>query len=300
MLEHTFIHIQGIGEKTERSLWRKGILTWKDALGSADRVFPRGRGAFIREQLEDSFRHRGDPLFFHDRLPPSEHWRLYEAFRDRVVFLDIETSGGYQGLEEITLIGIHDGREFKTFVSGDNLADFEIAVSSFDLVVTFNGTSFDLPFIRRAFPNISLPAVHIDLRFVMRRLGYRGGLKKIEKEVGVERERAIDGMNGLDAVRLWRAFQWGDRSALDLLIRYNAADVLNLQPLMAMASREIKSRLLGMSFPSPPGPSARSSEPSRSGSACPPSGGDERPGREADRPHRTSGEEAPPRNNPFP
>ena len=61
--------------------------------------------------------------------------------------------------------------------------------SSFDLVVTFNGTSFDLPFIRRAFPNISLPAVHIDLRFVMRRLGYRGGLKKIEKEINTVKDK---------------------------------------------------------------------------------------------------------------
>jgi uncharacterized protein YprB with RNaseH-like and TPR domain len=239
-------------------------------------------------------------MFFRDRLPPSEHWRLYETFHDRVIFLDIETSGGYQELEEITLVGIYDGREFKSFVNGDNLADFEVAVSSFDLVVTFNGTSFDLPFIRRAFPNISLPTVHIDLRFVMRRLGYRGGLKKIEKEMGLERERAIDGLNGFDAVRLWRAFQWGDRGALDLLIRYNAADVLNLKPLMDMASREIRNRLLGMSYPSHPAPSARSSEPSRSGSACPPSGGDERPGRGADRPHRTSGGGAPPGSNFFP
>jgi uncharacterized protein YprB with RNaseH-like and TPR domain len=246
MLEHTFIHVQGIGEKTERSLWNRGILTWKDFLTRGERIFPDRRDRSIREQLEDSLRHREDPLFFRDRLPSSEHWRLYETFRERAVFLDIETSGGYQGMEEITLIGIYDGREFKTFLNGGNLPDFEIAISGFDLVITFNGTSFDLPFIRRAFPHITLPAVHIDLRFVLRRLGYRGGLKKIEREVGMQREGAIEGMDGFDAVRLWRAFQWGDRSALDLLIRYNAADVLNLKPLMDMASREAKNRLLGI------------------------------------------------------
>jgi uncharacterized protein len=244
MLEHTFIHVQGIGEKTERSLWGRGILTWEDFLARGDRIFPLARDCFVRDQLEDSLNHRQDPIYFRDRLPPSEHWRLYESFRERAVFLDIETGGGYQGLEEITLIGIYDGREFRTFLNGANLPDFEIAISRFDLVITFNGTSFDLPLIRRSFPHIALPAVHIDLRFVLRRLGYRGGLKKIERDLGVQRESAIEGMDGFDAVRLWNAFQWGDQGALDLLIRYNAADVLNLKPLMDMASREVKNRLL--------------------------------------------------------
>jgi uncharacterized protein len=258
MLEHTFIHVQGIGEKTEKNLWHRGILTWEDFLARGEGVLPRGRERLMRKQLEDSLRHRRDPGFFRDRLPSSEHWRLYETFRERAVFLDIETSGGYQGLEEITLIGTYDGREFKTFLNGANLQDFELAISDFDLLVTFNGTSFDLPFIRRAFPNISLPAAHIDLRYVLRRLGYRGGLKKIERELGMQRESAIEGMDGFDAVRLWKAFQWGDRTALDLLIRYNEADVLNLKPLMDMASREVKNRLLGqVSREGSPGVSSR-------------------------------------------
>ncbi|MBN2123291.1 MAG: ribonuclease H-like domain-containing protein [Deltaproteobacteria bacterium] len=243
MLEHTFIHVQGIGQKTERNLRQRGILTWEDFLVRGEGIFPSARDRFIRGQLEDSVRHREDPVFFRDRLPSSEHWRLYEAFRERAVFLDIETGGGDQGLEEITLIGIYDGREFRSFLNGRDLADFETAIAQYDLVITFNGTSFDLPMIRRFFPNIALPAVHIDLRFVLRRLGYRGGLKKIEKDLGVLRESSIEGMNGLDAVRLWNAYRWGDRSALDLLIRYNEADVLNLKPLMEMASREARERL---------------------------------------------------------
>jgi uncharacterized protein YprB with RNaseH-like and TPR domain len=244
MLEHTFLHVQGIGEKTERNLWQRGILTWQDYLARGEGIFPRGRDRLVRDQIEDSIRHREDPLFFRDRLPPSEHWRLYETFRDRTAFLDIETSGGYQGLEEITLIGMYDGRGFRNFLDGSNLADFEVAIAGFDLVITFNGTSFDLPVIRRSFPHITLPAVHIDLRFVLRRLGYRGGLKQIEKKLGMERERAIDGMDGSDAVRLWNAYRWGDEGALDLLIRYNAADVVNLKALMDIASREFRCKLL--------------------------------------------------------
>ena len=76
---------------------------------------------------------------------------------------DIETSGGYQGMDEITVIGLYDGCDVHTFVNGSNLDEFEISISQYDLVITFNGTTFDLPFIRRWFPNISLPPAHIDL-----------------------------------------------------------------------------------------------------------------------------------------
>jgi uncharacterized protein YprB with RNaseH-like and TPR domain len=41
-------------------------------------------------------------------------------------------------------------------------------------------------------------------------------------------------------VQLWDAFNWGDKDALELLIRYNAADVLNLQPLMETGYKMMK------------------------------------------------------------
>jgi len=244
VLEHTFIHIQGIGEKTERSLWQRGIRTWQDLLDYDGSAFPRGRDHFVRKTLEDSFRHRHDIRYFRERLPAGEHWRLYDSFREEAVYLDIETSGGYQGMDEITVIGIYDGREVRSFVSGANLSDFELAIADYRLIITFNGTSFDLPCIRRSFPNITLPDTHIDLRFLLRKLGYKGGLKKIEKEAGIQRESAVDGMDGFDAVRLWRAHLWGDPAALDLLIRYNTADIVDLEPLARLACGQMKARLL--------------------------------------------------------
>ncbi len=198
----------------------------------------------IREELKSSMAHRREIGFFADRLPSAEVWRLYEAFRDRVVYLDIETSGGWMGVDEITVIGTYDGSCVRSFVSGMNLEEFECYISGFDLIVTFNGTSFDLPFIRRSFPNIALPPAHIDLRFPLKRIGYRGGLKRIEKQIGIERLSEISRMDGFDAVRLWRDHQWGDRCALDTLLEYNKADVVNLQPLTELVSRELKERLL--------------------------------------------------------
>ena len=250
MLERTFIHIQGIGPKTEQKLWQSGIMTWNDFLRHEETVFSSGRDEFIKQELEASIEHHEDIGFFTDRLPSGQMWRLFEAFKEKAVYLDIETSGGFQGVEEITVIGIYDGRMVQSFINGINLDEFEIAIAEYDLVITFNGASFDLPIIRRWFRNISLPAAHIDLRFLLKRLGYTGGLKKIEKALGLMRASEINGMDGYEAVLLWKAYQWGDRSALETLIQYNTADIVNLKPLMEMGYKEMKRRVLTLSFAS--------------------------------------------------
>jgi len=250
MLEHTFIHIPGIGPKTEQSLWQQGITTWKVFLERKTPVFSPGKEKIARDVLNASVSHCGDARFFCDLLPAREMWRLFEAFREKAVYLDIETNGGRQDVHEITVIGIFDGTNVRTFVNGRNLEEFETAVSEYDLIITFNGTTFDLPFIRRAFPGISLPPAHIDLRFVLNRLGYRGGLKKIEKDLGIQRAPSIDGLNGYDAVMLWNVYEWeGDTDALDRLIQYNRADIVNLEPLMVLAFAAMKTKLFREHFP---------------------------------------------------
>jgi uncharacterized protein YprB with RNaseH-like and TPR domain len=244
LLEQTFVHIQGIGRKTEHSLWERGIRTWHDFLARKGPVFSPARDSYIRYELEKSIEHRDDVHFFRDRLSSGEMWRLFPAFEDKAVYLDIETSGGYQGMDEITVIGIYDGMTVQSFVNGVNLDEFERAVARFEMVITFNGSSFDLPFIRRWFRDISLPPAHIDLRFLLKRLGYSGGLKNIERELGISREADIEGLNGFDAVILWQRYQWGDQRALDKLIRYNRSDIINLKPLMELGYREMKAHLL--------------------------------------------------------
>jgi hypothetical protein len=244
MLEHTFIHITGIGPKTEQAIWGRGILTWEQFLNRRATVLSPGRDGAICRELAASLENRDDLRFFLDRLPFSDHWRTYETFKDRAVFLDIETNGGYQGLEEITLIGLFDGSRVRTFISGRDLNDFEEAIQAYDLVITYNGTGFDLPCLKRYFRHLTLPPGHIDLRFLLKKIGLRGGLKAIEKKVGLIREAEVDGLDGFDAVRLWKAYEWGDESALRRLILYNTADIVNLQPLMELALQELKTRLL--------------------------------------------------------
>ena len=136
MLEHTFIHIPGIGPRTERRLWQRGVLTWQEFLDHAGAVVSPGRDRFISREIEASLAHREDISFFSERLCPGEMWRLFQAFKNRAVYLDIETSGGYQGVDDITVIGIYDGADVQTFVNGINLDDFEVAIAAYDLVIT--------------------------------------------------------------------------------------------------------------------------------------------------------------------
>jgi len=244
VLEHTFLHIQGIGAKTERALWARGVRTWHDYLARPEPQLPVARDRLVREELERSLENRGDVDYFNRRLQSRESWRLFGDFRPGTAYLDIETSGGYEGFDEITVIGLYDGVSTQTFVNGVNLEAFEIAVAEYDVVVTFNGACFDLPYIRQAFPGITLPPAHIDLRYVLRRLGFSGGLKAIERRMGLARESGIEGMDGLEAVRLWAAYRNGDRAALDRLIRYNTADIVNLEPLMETGYRWLMEGLL--------------------------------------------------------
>ena len=243
MLEQTFVHIQKIGLKTEKKLWDRGVLTWHHFLDHHQTIFSPARDESIREELESSIAHLADIRYFSERLPSSEMWRVFETFKDKAVYLDIETSGLYQGVDEITVIGLYDGRTVQSFVNGKNLEQFEIAMASYDLAITFNGTRFDLPFIKRCFKHIALPPAHIDLCFFLRKLGYKGGLKSIEKQVGLTREEDVEGLGGFEAVLLWQAYQQGDEDALDRLVRYNRADIVNLEPLMKMGLEQMKSKL---------------------------------------------------------
>ena len=150
MLENTFIHIPGIGPRTEQKLWDMGIFGWRDFMDREKPVFSRAKDRLIQQHLETSLLKRDNIGYFSKRLPVAEMWRLFEAFRHRAVYLDIETSGYDQWTNDITVIGLYDGSRVQTFVSGKNLEAFEVAIADYDLVITFNGPCFDLPFIRRS------------------------------------------------------------------------------------------------------------------------------------------------------
>lgn len=246
MLEHTFVHLPSIGPATERSLWDQGLVTWADALDA--RASPRGisdaRWHLCCSLLEDSLHslERGDHRPFVEMLSGAEHWRAWHDFRGRVGYLDIETTGCHRA-DDVTVVGLYDGERTRNFVRDHDLDQFPDAVRRFAVLVTFNGASFDLPFLRGEFPGLRFNQLHVDLMHVLRRLGLTGGLKAIEAATGIEREGDVAGLDGWDAVRLWREYRRGRRRSLDLLVRYNSADIENLETLAEMAYGRLRAEL---------------------------------------------------------
>jgi len=245
MLKRTFVHLPGVGLKTEAHLWRSGLATWEDFL-DARQVAGLGpaRLGWFKALLQKSLRHLDHPDYFATCLPPAEHWRVFRHFRPRTAYLDIETSGAAWAEMAVTVVGLYDGHTLRQFVLGDNLLEFPVALADVDVLVTFNGSQFDLPVLKAYFPDLPLPPIHLDLRFILARLGFSGGLKKIEPRFGIRRAPEVAGMNGYDAVLLWERFQRGDLTARELLLQYNQEDVLNLETLMARAFELARDSLL--------------------------------------------------------
>jgi hypothetical protein len=235
MLENTFIHIQGIGPKTEMQLWKRGIIDWHTFVHSNVSGFSRSKVDFIREKISESYRHLvDDPSYFTALFPVNQHWRLFPHYRDTIAYIDIETTGLDAFSNQITTIALYNGKSVSYYVHGVNLEDFPEDIRKYKVIVTYNGKCFDVPFIESFF-GISLEQAHIDLRYILHSLGYSGGLKGCERQLGLDRG-VLDGVDGFFAVVLWDEYQrTGNRRVLETLLAYNIQDTVNLEFLMVEA-----------------------------------------------------------------
>jgi uncharacterized protein len=236
MLRNTFCHIPRIGIVTEEKIWNAGISDWDAFHHSLSIPFTKSKAASISSSLEESSRQltAGNPYYFVRHLPVNQYWRLFPHFRDTIAYLDIETTGLENWCNEITTIALYDGQQVHTYVNGQNLQDFMQDIQRFKVVVTYNGRCFDVPFIQQYF-KIRLDQVHIDLRFVLKSLGFSGGLKECERRTGIDRGDLKD-IDGFYAVILWWDYKRrANKKSLETLIAYNALDAKNLETLMVMA-----------------------------------------------------------------
>jgi len=236
MLKNTFCHIPGISPRAEIELWSAGVHDWEQ-IGKidADVLTQRKKENLIRFVGESYVRLTDEnPKYFADLLPSNQHWRLFPEFRRTIAYLDIETTGMGGGGDYVTTIALYDGQSIFTYVRGDNLRKFEADIANYKMIVTYNGKCFDIPFIRN-YMNVAIDAAHIDLRFVLKSLGYTGGLKGCEKKMGIHRGE-LDGVDGFFAVLIWKEYKKNkNRKALETLLAYNVMDVLTLETLIVKA-----------------------------------------------------------------
>jgi uncharacterized protein YprB with RNaseH-like and TPR domain len=234
MIRHTFSILQGVGEKIEKRLWMQGILNWEDFINAREiSGISYYRKSLYDQQLvsfSDALQRR-DSLFFTKALRRREHWRLYNEWKDSVVCLDIETNGfmpeqgGYP-----TVVGLYDGKNWRALIRGENLTSENLIkeLSGYKMVVTFYGSVFDIPFLCKTFRTVEFNLPHFDLCFALKKLGINGGLKKVEERFGISRDESVRGMDGYDAVRLWYEYRRGSKEAIELLLKYNEEDTVNL------------------------------------------------------------------------
>jgi hypothetical protein len=154
-------------------------------------------------------------------------------------YLDIETTGLSWLDSEITVVGLYlvngDASRLVQLIdkdiTGDNLMD---ALGNVRTVFTYNGSRFDLPFINAALGiDLAMLFSHHDLMYDCWNCNLYGGFKAVEQQLGISRQ--LQGVSGLDAVILWWKYKnHGDHNALELLLKYNEEDVLNLKVLKEM------------------------------------------------------------------
>lgn len=232
-LENSFILFPGIGEKTEKKLWENGIRHWdnlEDSSKYSDKIHSHRQKA--QKNLEV-----GNETFFKEKLPNKSLWRSYENFKQNVCFFDIETTGLKPERNKTTTVSFYRNGQSKTLIRGQDLTQEKLEEEMFksSLLVSFNGKRFDQPFLEKSF-GMEIQNPHIDLMYLFKRLGYSGGLKSIEKQLGVDRE--LEDIDGRQAIKLWKKYEnKGNEEALRKLVRYNQYDAENLQDLLETARK---------------------------------------------------------------
>lgn len=236
MMKRSFAMLPGIGAITERRIWDSGIHHWDSFLEEKKtRGVSEKRKRYFDALLKRTMNRERDPGYLARFFPENMHWRLFPHLGEKAAFLDIETNG-LSHYSKITVVGVYRNHDRKMVslvrglgLNGSTLKD---ALEGVEMIVTYNGSSFDLPFIRQRFP-FSLPDVpHFDLRFAARRLGYSGGLKSLERQLGIGRDYEVENLAGEDALLYWKMWNKDrNRGALRVLRKYNREDVENLIPI---------------------------------------------------------------------
>ena len=89
-----------------------------------------------------------------------------------------------------------------------------------------------------------MPSIpNFDVKSVTDRLGLKGGLKEIERKLGIKRGKIVEKFYGGDALTLWKMYRaTGDEHYLKLLVEYNEEDIINLKTIADYCVGKLKEK----------------------------------------------------------
>ncbi|HEX3048584.1 MAG TPA: ribonuclease H-like domain-containing protein [Bacillota bacterium] len=243
--------IYGIGEVTAGKLRQNGVNSITDLV--ADPRWGRAALELVRAIERRDIVRLG-------RYGASDLQLLSFFQPEAIKFIDIETTGLYY-LHPVFLVGIlqftaGEGRisQFLARSFDEEKAVLQATLSELmgtEVITSFNGRSFDLPYLKGRMRfhglNQETPLLHLDLLRPARQ-NYRGILPNcrlltIEQEVlKQEREGDIPGAQVADYY--YRYLDTQDRSYLDPILRHNASDLLSMAKFLGVLTARKEKTIL--------------------------------------------------------
>lgn len=238
MINQALLHFPKVGPKRRQQLADNGIQCWQSVVENADGIPSSIRDHLVAESERCIAALQAEDLsYFTRNLHPEDRWRILHQFLPAASFFDIETTGLEHDDTISTIACWHNGRVHH-FVEHENLDDFLELLDEIQLLVSFNGSTFDVPRTLATFHIPELPCPHLDLRWPCFHHGLSGGLKQVADSIGIRRPADIAQADGQLAILLWERWQnHRDLAAKEKLLRYCAADVLLLRPVAAHVAK---------------------------------------------------------------
>lgn len=167
------------------------------------------------------------------------------------LFFDIETTGLSADISAVTVIGCCDMNGNITQWFNDDglsqkqiLADFLQFIKSYDTLITFNGKTFDLPFLTAKIKEFKIDDSldtyeHLDLYQILKPYKNLWGLKNfrqknLEEYIGIER---TDKLSGKKLIKTYQNYlEKGDIKDKEAVLLHNHEDLLGLHDIYSLMS----------------------------------------------------------------
>lgn len=213
MITHSFIFLEGIGEKTEQALWEKGITDWKlyEHYVNCQKETLRTRTiqkniVTAREAISQNNWH-----FFADRLPQKEYYRIALTNPENVLFLHIETTGKSTYYNNIISVGWSLGKESGVHFSGQKKTTIISALQKAHCIIFTNFTGMDREFLTSYLMGDFLPVIQIPLLNLIKQSGEDTKISLLQKK--------LDAQYTEYSSILWHRYKKGDAHSLSQLIK---------------------------------------------------------------------------------